>query len=82
MGMDCIKRPLWTCKLSNEKLLKYLDELNEFEIKGNTDSELLLTTADTWYDNAVGIDRIIRLANDVYKEDAFRFYEGNVSRFR
>lgn len=75
MGMDCIKRPLWTRKLSDDKLLKYLDELNKFELMGSTDSELLHDTADAWYSNSVGVERLLLLSTDVYKEAAFRWYE-------
>lgn len=41
------RRPLWTCKLSDNKLKQYLDAVDEFELKGSTDDELLLNTADT-----------------------------------
>lgn len=75
MGMDCIKRPLWTRKLSDEKLHKYLDELNEFELRGKTDSKLLLDTAETWYSNLVDMERLLHLSIDIYKEAAFRWYE-------
>ena len=49
MGVDIIQshRPIWVCKLSNDKLKQYLDALNEFELKGTTDNELLLDTAET-----------------------------------
>lgn len=77
MGMDIIKSksPIWTGKLSDEQLCKYLDELNEFELRGNTDSELLHNTANMWYSNAAGIERLLLLSIDVYKEAAFRWYE-------
>ena len=79
MGVDIIQahRPLWTCKLSNDKLKQYLDALNEFELKGNTDNELLLHTAETWYSNTVQINNIASLANDIYKEAAVRWYESH-----
>ena len=82
MGMDFIKRPLWTRKLSDEKLCKYLDEINEFELRGGTDSELLSYTVLTHYDNKVSVEQIKCLANDVYKEASFRWYEKNACRFR
>ena len=72
--MDLVKRPLWTRKLSDEKLYKYLGELNEFELRGETNSELLLDTAETWYSHLVGMERLLRLSIDVYKEAAFRWY--------
>lgn len=74
MGVDIIQshRPIWVCKLNNDKLKQYLDALNEFELKGTTDNELLLDTAETWYNNSIQ-----RLANDIYKEAAVRWYEAN-----
>ena len=75
MGMEFIKRPLWTEKLSNDKLLEFLDALNEFELRGSTENDLLLDTAETWYLSSVGIERINKLASDVYKEAARRWYE-------
>ena len=82
MGIDIIKahRPLWVCKLNNNELRLYLDALNEFEIKGNTDNELLLHTAETWYHNQVPINNIINLANDIYKEAAVRYYDSAFSK--
>lgn len=75
MGIDFIKRPLWTRKLSDEKLHKYLDEINNFELHGGTDSELLLNTSEAYYSNSVGMERLLLLSIDVYKEAAFRWYE-------
>lgn len=72
MSVDIIQshRPIWVCKLSNDKLRRYLDAINEFELKGTTDNELLIDTAETWYNNSIQ-----RLANDIYKEAAIRWYE-------
>ena len=74
MGVDIIQshRPIWVCKLNNDKLKQYLDALNEFELKGTTGNELLLDTAETWYNSSIQ-----RLANDIYKEAAVRWYEAN-----
>lgn len=73
--MNLVKRPLWTRNLSDDALFTYLDELNEFESCGSTDSELLHNAADTWYSNATGIERLLLLSMDVYKEAAIRWYE-------
>lgn len=75
MSMDFIKRPLWTRKLSDDKLHQYLDALNELELRGGTDSNLLHDTADTYYDNSVGMERLLLLSIDIYKEASFRWYE-------
>ena len=73
--MEFINRHLWTRELSDAQLCKYLDELNEFELHGSTDSDLLHHTAETYYGNAVGIERLLLLSIDVYKEASFRWYE-------
>lgn len=43
-----------------------------FELKETTDNELLLDTAETWYNSSIQ-----HLANDIYKEAAVRWYEAN-----
>lgn len=55
MGVDIIQshRPIWVCKLNKDKLKQYLDALNEFELKETTDNELLLDTAETWYNSSI-----------------------------
>ena len=86
MSIDSIasQRPLWVCKLDDNKLKEYLDVLNEFELKGTTNSELILNTVKTWYDisiyNSFDIEywlfvNIKKLADDVYKEAAARWYD-------
>ena len=75
MGMDFIKRPLWTGKLSDDKLRKYLGELNDRELKGNTNSELLLDTAEAFYFSKSIEKNLESLAVDIYKEAAFRWNE-------
>mgnify|MGYP004498592413 CR=1 FL=1 len=61
--------------MSDNELKQYLDALNEFEINGNTDNELLIHTAETWYHN-----HITNLANDIYKEAAVRYYDSAFSK--
>lgn len=68
-------RPLWTCKLSDDKLKQYLDAIDEFELKGDTDNELLLNTADTWYYSGDRDENLRNLANDIYKEATVRWYD-------
>lgn len=76
MGIDIIQmhKPLWTSKLSDEKLQQYLDALNELELKGGTDSKLLLDTAETWYHSPTTMDNLMHLTLDIYKEAAVRWY--------
>jgi hypothetical protein len=64
---------LFLQKLSDEKLKEVIGLLETLEINGSTDSELLHHYANTWYDNKVGIERLLCLQNDVYKEAAYRW---------
>ena len=75
MGMESIKRPLWVCKLSDDKLKQYLDALNNCKAKKYIDNELLLHTLYTWYSNQS--NKFGKLANDIYKEAAARWYDQN-----
>ena len=69
------RRPLWTCKLSDDKLKQYLDAVDEFELKGSTDDELLLNTADTWYYSDDRNENLRNLVKDIYKEATVRWYD-------
>ena len=78
MGIDIIKmnKPVWTRKLSNQKLQQYLDALNEWELTDRTTNELLLNTVAMYYHAPTTIDTLMmHLALDVYKEAAVRWYE-------
>lgn len=66
-------RPLWTQKLSDDKLKKLLDKVDSLQIVGATDDEELQNLAETWYDNSVCMERFIALSIDVWKEAAFRW---------
>ena len=69
--------PLWVEKLSDDKLMQYIEALNDFEIKGQTDNQILISSASTWYysENASQEDEIKSLAHDVYKEAAIRWHD-------
>ena len=47
--------------------------LNEFERTGTTNSELLREYADAWYSNTVGMERLMRLTINTYREVAYRW---------
>ncbi|MFA5409830.1 MAG: hypothetical protein WC343_13745 [Bacilli bacterium] len=68
-----MNRKLFLEKLSDQKLKELINLLEELDIKGATDSELLRNYADTWYDNKVGIERFACLQIDVYKEATYRW---------
>lgn len=60
-------------KMRDVDLRKLIGEINDFERTGSTNSENILRCADTWYSNTVGIERLMRLTIDVYKEAADRW---------
>ena len=68
-----MRRPLWVQKLSDEKLKQMIEDLNALEATGNTDKEYLRQIADTWYLSRTGTERLMLMANDCYKEAAFRW---------
>lgn len=68
-----MRRPLWVQKLSDEKLKQLIEDLYALEATGRTDREYLRQIADTWYSSNTGIERLMLMANDCYKEAAFRW---------
>jgi len=66
-------RPLFLEKMSDEKLMELVQMINDFEIVGATNNEVLLRYADTWYPNPVGLERLMRLTVDVFREAANRW---------
>ena len=68
-----MNRMLWTQKLSDEKLKDIMDKVEDLQIKGATNDEELCNLSETWYDNSVGMERLMVLSIDVWKEAAFRW---------
>lgn len=68
-----MQRMLWTQKLSDQKLKKILDKVDDFQITGVNRDEELQNLAETWYDNSVGMEWFMALSIDVWKEAAFRW---------
>ncbi len=66
-------RMLWTQKLSDDKLRDIMDKVEDLQITGVTGDEELQNLAETWYDNSVGMERLMALSIDVWKEAAFRW---------
>lgn len=60
-------------KMSDKKLKELLELIEDMDTKGTTDSEIIHYYADTWYDNKVGIERLLRLQIDVYREASHRY---------
>ena len=68
-----MNRPLWVQKLSDEQLKEILSYVQDIEILGGTDNEKVLNITETWYDQKVGIERLMAFSIDVWKEAAFRW---------
>lgn len=60
-------------KMSDKKLKELLELLEEMDIKGSTDSEVVHHYADAWYSNNVGVERLLFLQIDTYREASHRY---------
>lgn len=60
-------------KMCDTDLRKLISEINDFERVGTTASELIWRYADTWYTNSVGLERLMCLTIDAYREAADRW---------
>lgn len=68
-----MRRTLWAEKLSDDMLKQMIEDLCIFEEIGSTNQEYLRRIADTWYGSNTGIERLMLMAHDCYKEAAFRW---------
>ena len=68
-----MNRPLWVQKLSDEQLKEMLSYTQDIEILGGTDNEKVLNITEIWYDQKVGIERLMAFSIDVCKEAALRW---------
>ena len=68
-----MKRPLWTQKLSDEKLRIYIKKVEFLEEIGTIEDKEILSLADTWYDTCMKTEQLMRLSMDLWKEAAFRW---------
>jgi hypothetical protein len=68
-----MKRPLWTQKLSDEKLRIYIKKVEFLEEIGTIEDKEILSLADTWYDTCMKTEQLMRLSIDLWKEAAFRW---------
>lgn len=68
-----MKRPLWTQKLSDEKLRIYIKKVEFLEEIGTIEDKEILSLADTWYDTCMKSEQLMRLSIDLWKEAAFRW---------
>ena len=68
-----MKRPLWTQKLSDEKLRIYIKKVEFLGEIGTIEDKEILSLADTWYDTCMKTEQLMRLSIDLWKEAAFRW---------
>lgn len=52
-----------------------MDAVDEFGLKGSTDNELLLNTANTWYYSDNRNENLRNFVKDIYKEATVRWYD-------
>ena len=71
--MSIMNRKLWTQKLSDDQLKRFLDKIDKLQITEKTEDEELISIANTWYNNVVAVERFRMLSYDVWKEAAFRW---------
>ena len=67
------KSKLFLEKMSDGYLKELVREIDDFERVGTTASELIWRYADTWYTNSVGLERLMCLTIDAYREAADRW---------
>ena len=51
-----------------------LSYTQDIEIFGGTDNEKVLSITETWYDQKVGLERLMVFSIDVWKEAAYRWW--------
>lgn len=68
-----MKRPLWVQKLSDKQLKEMLVYVEDMERAGGTQEEKVLNIIETWYDQKVGLEKLLAFSIDVWKEAAFRW---------
>lgn len=67
------KSKLFLEKMSDGELKNLVTVINDFERVGSTDNELVWRYADTWYYNNVGLERLMQLTIDTYREASDRW---------
>lgn len=68
-----MRRPLFLEKMTDKELKELIDVFETINITGTTDNEKVLHLAETWYSFKTGVERLIFLQADVYKEAAYRW---------
>ena len=68
-----MSRPLWVQKLSDKQLKEMLVYVDDMERVGGTQEEKVLNIIETWYDQKVGLEKLLAFSIDVWKEAAIRW---------
>jgi len=63
-----MKSKLFLEKMSDTNLKELILLLEDLDRRGYTDSEILHSYANTWYENSVGMERLLLLRLDVHYE--------------
>ena len=72
-------RKLFLEKMSDDKLLELLSLIDDYEIKGYCDNEEVCNYLYTWYDNKVGLERLLCLQFDAFREASLRWRKIKIS---
>lgn len=68
-----MNRKLFLEKMSDDKLKEVFEKIEDAQINCGTDDEEIIFLADTYYSNKTGIERLLFLAMDIYRECAIRW---------
>ena len=68
-----MKSKLFLEKMSDTNLKELILLLEDLDRRGYTDSEILNSYANTWYENSVGMERLLLLRLDVHYEATQRW---------
>lgn len=68
-----MNRKLFLEKMSDDKLKEVFEKIEDAQINCGTDDEEIIFLADTYYSNKTGIERLLFLAMDIYREYAIRW---------
>lgn len=68
-----MNRKLFLEKMSDDKLKEVFEKIEDAQINCGTDDEEIIFLVDTYYSNKTGIERLLFLAMDIYRECAIRW---------
>ena len=71
-----MNRKLFLEKMSDDKLKQIFEKVEEAQINCGTNDEEVIYLSDIYHSNKPGIERLLFLAMDVYRECAIRWSKG------